>query len=75
MHRCPTRGKAVLKDAALQTLRAFEHRGGDQQHPPAQPPPGTEPIVAAEPTKGALLLAKPKIPVIREYITHRLTAK
>ncbi len=34
----------------------------------------TEPIVAADPAKGALLLAKAKIPVIREYITRRLTA-
>lgn len=35
----------------------------------------TEPIVAADPAKGALLLAKAKIPIIREYITRRLTAK
>ncbi|MFA6544733.1 MAG: dehydrogenase, partial [Limisphaerales bacterium] len=35
----------------------------------------TEPIVAAEPAKGALLLARAKIPIIREYITRRLTAK
>jgi hypothetical protein len=35
----------------------------------------TEPIVAADPTKGALLLAKAKIPLVREYITRRLTAK
>lgn len=34
----------------------------------------TEPIVAAEPAKGALLLAKAKIPILREYITRRLTA-
>jgi len=35
----------------------------------------TEPIVAANPAQGALLLAKAKIPVVREYITRRLTAK
>ena len=35
----------------------------------------TEPIVAADPAKGALLLAKAKIPLIREYITRRLTVK
>ena len=35
----------------------------------------TEPIVAADPAKGALLLAKAKIPILREYITRRLTAK
>jgi len=35
----------------------------------------TEPLVAADPAKGALLLAKAKIPVVREYITRRLTAK
>ena len=35
----------------------------------------TEPLVAADPAKGALLLAKAKIPVLREYITRRLTAK
>ncbi|MEQ2007164.1 MAG: PVC-type heme-binding CxxCH protein [Limisphaerales bacterium] len=35
----------------------------------------TEPIVAADPAKGALLLAKAKIPLLREYITRRLTAK
>ncbi|MEN9573640.1 MAG: hypothetical protein RL514_1495 [Verrucomicrobiota bacterium] len=35
----------------------------------------TEPIVAANPAQGALLLAKAKIPLLREYITHRLTAK
>jgi len=35
----------------------------------------TEPIVAAAPTQGALLLAKAKIPLLREYITRRLTAK
>jgi hypothetical protein len=35
----------------------------------------TEPIVAADPAQGALLLAKAKIPVVREYITRRLTAK
>lgn len=35
----------------------------------------TEPIVAADPAKGALLLAKSKIPLLREYITRRLTAK
>ena len=35
----------------------------------------TEPIVAADPAKGALLLAKAKLPIIREYITRRLTAK
>ena len=34
----------------------------------------TEPIVAADPAKGALLLAKSKIPIVREYITRRLTA-
>jgi putative membrane-bound dehydrogenase-like protein len=34
-----------------------------------------EPIVAANPTKGALLLAKSKIPILREYITRRMTAK
>jgi len=35
----------------------------------------TEPIVAADPAKGALLLAKAKLPLVREYITRRLTAK
>ena len=35
----------------------------------------TEPIVAADPAKGALLLAKAKIPLLREYITRRLTTK
>lgn len=35
----------------------------------------TEPIVAASPAQGALLLAKAKIPLLREYITRRLTAK
>ena len=35
----------------------------------------TEPIVAAAPAKGALLLAKSKIPLLREYITRRMTAK
>jgi hypothetical protein len=35
----------------------------------------TEPIVAADPAKGALLLTKAKIPLLREYITRRLTAK
>ena len=35
----------------------------------------TEPIVAANPAQGALLLAKAKIPLLREYITRRLTAK
>jgi len=35
----------------------------------------TEPIVAANPAQGALLLAKAKIPLVREYITRRLTAK
>ena len=35
----------------------------------------TEPIVAADPAKGALFLAKAKIPLVREYITRRLTAK
>ena len=35
----------------------------------------TEPIVAADPAKGALLLAKAKIPLLREYITRRLTSK
>ena len=35
----------------------------------------TEPLVAADPAKGALLLAKAKIPLLREYITRRLTAK
>ncbi|NBR87279.1 MAG: dehydrogenase [Proteobacteria bacterium] len=35
----------------------------------------TEPLVAADPAKGALLLAKAKIPILREYITRRLTAK
>ncbi|MBI3877992.1 MAG: hypothetical protein HY300_18865 [Verrucomicrobia bacterium] len=34
----------------------------------------TEPIVAADPAKGALLLAKAKLPIAREYITRRLTA-
>ena len=34
----------------------------------------TEPIVAANPAQGALLLAKAKIPLLREYITRRLTA-
>lgn len=35
----------------------------------------TEPIVAADPAKGALLLTKAKIPLLREYITRRLTTK
>ena len=35
----------------------------------------TEPLVAASPLKGALLLGKAKIPVLREYITRRMTAK
>ena len=35
----------------------------------------TEPIVAASPLKGALLLGKAKIPLLREYITRRMTAK
>ena len=34
----------------------------------------TEPIVAAAPAKGALLLAKAKIPLLREYITRRMAA-
>ena len=34
----------------------------------------TEPIVAADPAKGALLLTKAKIPLLREYITRRLAA-
>jgi len=35
----------------------------------------TEPIVAADPAQGALLLTKAKIPLLREYITRRLTTK
>ncbi len=35
----------------------------------------TEPLVAASPLKGALLLGKAKIPLLREYITRRMTAK
>ena len=34
-----------------------------------------EPMVAAGPAKGALLLGKAKIPILREYITRRMTAK
>jgi hypothetical protein len=34
----------------------------------------TEPIVAADPAKGALLLAKAKLPLVREYITRRMVA-
>ncbi len=33
-----------------------------------------EPVVGADPVKGALLLAKTKIPVIREFISKRMTA-
>ncbi|MBI3876605.1 MAG: hypothetical protein HY300_11765 [Verrucomicrobia bacterium] len=33
-----------------------------------------EPLVGADPAKGALLLAKTKIPVVREFIAKRMTA-
>ncbi|NBV21804.1 MAG: dehydrogenase [Proteobacteria bacterium] len=58
----------------VEALLAHAEDAGDQNLP-LMYWYATEPIVAAEPAKGALLLAKAKIPILREYITRRLTAK